>query len=412
MSRPGLRLHLLSLCAATLSILIAGTATRARAAPAHDWGYPFCGPQPSVTSVYDHEYPTYTCPPNGQAGCVGGNGIVRLFNDTVQNRAYDGHNGWDYRTRDGDGTNTKRRVYAVAAGRVVKAGWDLAGDPNARDCAGLVADHERAYGLMVIVDHGGEQSLYAHLSAVLVEEGQNVARGQVIGSSGTTGNSSGPHLHFGAFRGGAPAIGNSFDPYGWDEDWTGESSRPLPPERDPWFLHSGKKSERRLLPAAPDSAPCPLVCGATVVVDDRDPGFQLGCARPPCNAWFRASSAGYNGYLYYTYPNGRRTDHWARWTAALPAGTYDVDVYVPKSRRFGITHAARYQVNGREMVVDQHREGGIWVKLGIHAFLGAPAVTLLDASYVGPYSYIGTCQNIAADAGRLTPVCLGGIGPG
>jgi murein DD-endopeptidase MepM/ murein hydrolase activator NlpD len=203
MSRPGLRLCLLCLCATTLSLLIVGTATRARAAPAHDWRYPFCGAQPSVTSVYDHEYPTYTCPPNGQPGCAGGNGIVRLFNDTVQDRSYDGHNGWDYRTRDADGKNTKQRVYAVAAGRVVKAGWDRAGNPDARDCAGLVADHERSYGLMVIVDHGGEQSLYAHLSAVTVEEGQDVAAGQVIGSSGTTGNSTGPHLHFGAFRGGA-----------------------------------------------------------------------------------------------------------------------------------------------------------------------------------------------------------------
>ncbi len=386
---------------------------RVRAAPGHDWDYPFCGPQPSITAVYDHEYPTYGCEPNGQPGCVQPNGITRLYNDTLTARAYDGHNGWDYGTRQTNGTNEKRRVYAATSGRVARAEWDLPGNGSAGDCAAQVADHERGYGLMVIVDDGEEQSLYAHLSAIHVREGEWVSKGQIIGSTGSTGNSSGPHLHFGAFRGGAPTLPSSFDPYGWNKDWLGSSHQPLPDGDDPWFRYSGMRSERRILPAANDNGPCPAACGNPVVVDDADPGFTLGCASPQCNAWFRARG-GYRDWLHYTYPNGRREDYWARWTAPLPAGTYEVEAYVPMSRSYGTAHAARYRIEGREIVVDQHEEGDVWVKLGIYGFGGAPSVTLVDASYVGQYSYIGQCRTIAADAVRFTPICGGFMsgGPG
>jgi murein DD-endopeptidase MepM/ murein hydrolase activator NlpD len=53
------------------------------------------------------------------------------------------------------------------------------------------------YGNMIMIDHGnGYQTLYAHLNSVSVRCGQSVGKGQYIGVGGTSGNSTGPHLHF------------------------------------------------------------------------------------------------------------------------------------------------------------------------------------------------------------------------
>ena len=70
-------------------------------------------------------------------------------------------------------------IYASDNGVVVYSGWN---------------DH--GYGYMIVVDHGGWQTLYAHLSAINAICGQSVFQGDVIGALGNTGNSSGPHLHF------------------------------------------------------------------------------------------------------------------------------------------------------------------------------------------------------------------------
>ncbi|MEU5165822.1 transglycosylase family protein [Streptomyces mutomycini] len=88
---------------------------------------------------------------------------------------------------------TGTSVKAVASGKVVSAGW-----------AG-------AYGYEIVVRHSdGRYSQYAHLSSLLVREGQQVGSGQRIARSGSTGNSTGPHLHFEIRTG--PGYGSDIDP--------------------------------------------------------------------------------------------------------------------------------------------------------------------------------------------------------
>lgn len=72
-------------------------------------------------------------------------------------------------------------VLAADSGRVIVAGWP--------DNSG--------YGNRVVIDHGnGFRTLYGHLSQIYVKEGQTVTRGSALGKMGTTGRSTGIHLHF------------------------------------------------------------------------------------------------------------------------------------------------------------------------------------------------------------------------
>jgi murein DD-endopeptidase MepM/ murein hydrolase activator NlpD len=67
------------------------------------------------------------------------------------------------------------------------------------------AGNRGSYGTTIIVEHpGGRQTLYAHLSASDVRAGDAVGAGQVIGKSGSSGRSTGPHLHFEVLEGGHP----------------------------------------------------------------------------------------------------------------------------------------------------------------------------------------------------------------
>lgn len=89
------------------------------------------------------------------------------------------HAGMDFRAPAG------APARSAGAGTVVSAGWS------------------GGYGRMVEIDHGsGFTTRYAHLSRIIVREGQRVAAGEIVGEVGTTGRSTGPHLHYEVRRNG------------------------------------------------------------------------------------------------------------------------------------------------------------------------------------------------------------------
>ena len=81
-------------------------------------------------------------------------------------------------------------------------GIDIANDSGTEVCAAadgqvVFAGWQPVYGRTILIEHGhGFTTKYAHNSALLVEEGDRVKKGQVIARMGTTGRSTGPHLHF------------------------------------------------------------------------------------------------------------------------------------------------------------------------------------------------------------------------
>ncbi len=89
------------------------------------------------------------------------------------------------------------------------AGVDISGkssDPIYTTADGVVtsANYDRAYGYNIIVKHAsGVSTHYAHLKKILVEDGQNVKQGETIGLLGSTGRSTGPHLHYEVIKKGA-----------------------------------------------------------------------------------------------------------------------------------------------------------------------------------------------------------------
>jgi murein DD-endopeptidase MepM/ murein hydrolase activator NlpD len=94
-------------------------------------------------------------------------------NGVLTQSSHEGHVALDFGVPIG--TNVK----STMEGKVTYAGWNNEG-----------------YGNLVIVENGAYKTYYAHLSSIPVRKGQTVKEGEVIGLSGNTGNSTGPHLHY------------------------------------------------------------------------------------------------------------------------------------------------------------------------------------------------------------------------
>jgi hypothetical protein len=138
---------------------------------------PFAIPNPRITSWMDHHYPTRQ-----------EDGIMIRF-DGATGYAYDGHRGTDYAVP----SNTP--VVAADDGTVIYSEWSDSG------------------GWGVVMDHAYDRTAYFHNNQLFVYPGQHVSRGQLIALSGSTGNSTGPHVHFEVRDLLDPW--HSIDPYGW-----------------------------------------------------------------------------------------------------------------------------------------------------------------------------------------------------
>ncbi len=166
---------------------------------------PYLGDGHFISSNFDHCHPDYSR-----------DGVICRFDGTV---AYAGNGsdpdaptGYaktsgkdDYLYYDGhDGVDMGlyyEPVVAAADGTVTYADWSTAGCTRC------------SFGRGVRLDHGnGFDTLYGHLWRIDVARGQRVRRGQVIGVSGTTGASTGEHLHFGVYH---HATWDPVDPFGW-----------------------------------------------------------------------------------------------------------------------------------------------------------------------------------------------------
>ncbi|WP_162909205.1 peptidoglycan DD-metalloendopeptidase family protein [Aggregatilinea lenta] len=120
-------------------------------------------------------YSLWGCTANVSGGTLPVNNPLSAGYTWMQGFIPGAHEGVDLSPSMGTGTP----VGAAGAGTVVYAGWSSYG-----------------YGNVVVVAHGVAFTVYAHLNGYSVRCGQNVSAGQQIGQVGSTGNSSGPHLHF------------------------------------------------------------------------------------------------------------------------------------------------------------------------------------------------------------------------
>lgn len=119
-------------------------------------------------------------------------------------------------TSGSPGSGYGYRTHPISGERKLHTGVDIAAPTGQKIVAaakGLVvsATWRGGYGLAVVIDHGGGvATLYAHQSRLAVSEGDIVSSGQTIGYIGTTGYSTGPHLHFEVRVDGTPV-----DPMDW-----------------------------------------------------------------------------------------------------------------------------------------------------------------------------------------------------
>ncbi len=288
-------------------------------------------------SFVDHDKPWY----EDDNTFVRYDGRKWTRNDSVSScmpgvSCYDGHNGYDLGLRF-------EPVLSAAAGTVIRANWY---NP---------LNHNSALGLWAAIDHGnGMVTAYGHLSALTVSVGDYVGRQWQIGTSGTTGAATGPHLHFATYY---MPYWLATDPFGWEGNYPDPNVVP-----DHYLWVNGASSAGNV----PNlSAHGQAVYPGATVVDDGDPGWSR------TGFWRRASSqTSIHDTLHWTATASTGVTATATWRPAIPAdGDYEVGVFVDD------THASSSWVPYTVYSVDPRR-----------ADVEVQHTVYLDESHIGRFS--------------------------
>lgn len=126
-----------------------------------------------------------------------------IITTDYENRWGEHHDGLDI-----SGTGSGSPIYSAREGTVVAINTSCAKTGYLGSSCGM------GYGNYIIINHGNNyQVIYAHLAGVNVSVGSKVRRGQVIGTMGSSGSSTGTHLHFGTYRGNPIRGGSPFNPW-------------------------------------------------------------------------------------------------------------------------------------------------------------------------------------------------------
>lgn len=292
---------------------------------------------------------------------------------------YDGHNGYDLNLRF-------EPVLSAAAGTVIRAGWY---NP---------LNHNDAFGLWAAVDHkNGFVTAYGHLSALTVSNGDSVDRQWQLGTSGTSGSSTGPHLHMGTYY--LPSW-QATDPFGWSGDYD-----------DPnivadYYLWVDDPASQGTVPILSGNT---AYRGATVVDNGDDEWSSTG-------TWKREKAkSDYNGDLHWATTTSGKATATATWTPDLPkAGYYEVGVFIndnhastswapysiyssdPKNKGREVKHVVHIDqshIGTFQSVFGSVTTGPQWISLGTYYFSSSTKGRVMLSNATGENG-----QQIAADA--------------
>jgi murein DD-endopeptidase MepM/ murein hydrolase activator NlpD len=320
-----------------------------------------------ISSIFDHNLPL---PAQGEEDDPDGNECTQ-HNDGSLCRdnppfglGYDGHNGIDYDLN-------YKPVLAAANGIATEANWV---HPT---------NHQLGLGLRIEIEHdNGYVTKYGHFSAIMVKKGQPVLadasdRKNIIGISGSTGNSTGSHLHFGVTN----AEGIDVNPYGWEgvegqDPWEAHADGAA--SYDLWHQYPAITTGQFLPPGAVINEP-PVSGYYLIEMDDSDPEYFVKDG----NCWTEGAG-GINGEHHEAVVEIVDVDNppppscYAKWLIdpeiAAPAGEYDVYVHIPDSASalhtfYKVLHSGKYD----EAIVVQaayvdNGEHDAWAYIGHYDF--------------------------------------------